>query len=375
MDNSSDDHPSPKIRRVTTQIEASSSLQDSTTMSSSPSSSSASSSAVGTKRSISHVYSNDEKRCILGVNTVWPECEYHERSKRRAIVDAPSLIDSLAKLVEKLRGLNERHEIAVDGMNGVGKTMLCEKLQGRRYCKINGFAADVTRGSSYNMNPMKAIEYVMIQCLTEVVHRPDLGAVWDRCPYSNLIFYFVHHLMAVYGKDSLVPRQTQPVYEIFNSLALATGFFHTISYLRSLKDLPIVILVCSDLTMISQALTMRGDINDVYNAKESNYQMAQLHAYTYVGQCIGATVIDIADFVNNDGNMTLGDLQSLLIHHLSYKSAVDCSTISMRKQPEATDCDTSDNRQLLIYPYRAASQTVIKFSQYDDSLLYNFSLK
>ena len=63
--------------------------------------------------------------------------------------------------------------------------------------------------------------------------------VWDRCRYSNLIFYYIHYLMGVYEKEPMPgPDDEKPILYI-NNLALGTGLFKTLPYMEDICADPI----------------------------------------------------------------------------------------------------------------------------------------
>nr|AHW98267.1 GrBNV_gp34-like protein [Nilaparvata lugens endogenous nudivirus] len=309
----------------------------------------------------------DIKEKILNYSVPWPECSYIKHSKRLKQKSSKEncVSGQLYKLIQSLHHASTALEIAIDGMNGVGKTALCKMMRNRKYCKINNCAQDITKGSEYNFNPIRSLEYLTFSALT----KPKRAIIWDRTSISNMVFSFVHYIMSVY-RDTDIPADPTEVYSKFNDFALNTGFFNTVAYLKSIKNIPTIFLVCSDLKLVTQAMFDRGTISDVYNSTHFNYQIAQLHAYTYVGNCIGATIIDIAKCVIMtetrrkmiyDPLITLGDLQLLLVDNLDYY-----------QPPQPTENELED---FIEPPDRTSASIVNRFSSYQDTMLYTYSSK
>lgn len=210
---------------------------------------------------------------------------------------------TIDEMLSLLDGWNKYPSISIDGMNGVGKSSLVSNLN-RRYVKVNLIDPDVTSGADYNFQPMKSMQYLMA-----AINMNVKNCVWDRCCYANLIFYFVHHLMNHY-KRKLIPRDTNVVYGIFNNMAIDINLPNIITCIKNIYNIPTLFLVCSNIKMIANALKNRKTINDIYNAKEYNYQMAQYHAYCYFARILGYPVFDIMDFFRQ--HFTLGDMQQAI---------------------------------------------------------------
>lgn len=236
---------------------------------------------------------------ILDFEIDWPICNYslNSRRLREPTVEQPKNIEDM------LVCLNDWHlhnEIAIDGMNGVGKSFLTQNLN-RTYAKINDFIPEVTCGSEYNYNIFKSMQYVTLQlCIT------GDNVIWDRCAYSNLIFYFVHYLMGRF-QNKLIPAEHENILSILNELAIDINLTTMLTYLKSIKEVPTLFIVCSDLNIIGLALVKRQTLNDIWNAKDYNYQMAQYHSYMYFAKILQYPILDIADFI--DFGISLGDLQ------------------------------------------------------------------
>lgn len=263
---------------------------------------------------------------IVQYNPPWPDCSYSANSRRNKLQQQQQLQrqqyeNNLGTVLKDLEGWSKHPEISIDGMNGTGKSSLCKQLN-RKYIKINSLAPHVTCGSDYNYDPIKSMEYLMLPLLVTAKN-----VCWDRCPYSNLIFYFVHQLMAIY-KDTPIPNDISEVWRIFNTIAADTQLIATINYTKSIKSIPTLFIVCSDIKYISLALQDRGGLNDIYNAKQYNYQMAQYYAYMYFGKLLQAPVLDLKHSIMD--NQTLNDIQIRLQRVLDVDiNANNESTVSL----------------------------------------------
>lgn len=292
-----------------------------------------------------------ELKRIVNYSPSWPVCGYGARSKRARQQGRrrPSAHTEL----DKMNGWSKSASVCIDGMNGTGKSTLARSMN-RKYLKINTYCPDVTNGSTYNYSPLRALDYVMFHVIYDT---GDVPVVWDRCRYSNLIFAYVHHLMSVYRERPMPgPYDDEPVLYI-NNMALATGLFATVSYVESVcaDKRPVLFFVNSDLRMVAQALLARGGANDVYNAKEYNYQMAQLHVYRYFARLLNAPLIDLNEMFGSF-DLTLDDI------HAEIRARVDV--------PERLDVDLPQP------PQRTESKALHAFcDRHNDSLVYQHSTK
>lgn len=186
-------------------------------------------------------------------------------------------------------------EIAIDGMSGTGKSSLVNSLI-RQSVKINQFSPITTRGPFYNIDPVRMIDYA----ITHVSVR-GRNLVWDRCPFSNIIYGMAHHLYGLYVSWNMsVPVNFESVVSTLNNFADQIGLVNTVSYINSKKVTPTIILVNSDLKLLTTLLLNRAKPVDIRNAEEYNYQMAQLHAFTYFGRYLTKSM-----FLVDLGNLPL----------------------------------------------------------------------
>jgi len=256
----------------------------------------------------------------MNYNISMPKCYYSINSRRKQDLDditstpRSSTLTSTSKLgnnirfqLEQLNGWNKFSEIAIDGQNGTTKSSISKNLN-RKYLKINEIFPRVSCGSDYNHRPLKSIDYMFIQLMIK-----SENSIWDRCVYSNLIFYYVHHLMYKFAETS-IPNDESIIWPILNNMALDTCLLDTLAYTQNKKSIPTIFLVCSNVDLIGESLRSRGintnSINDIWNSKEYNYQMAQYHVYRWFGKILQYPTFDIVDFFKE--GLTVDDMHILI---------------------------------------------------------------
>lgn len=255
---------------------------------------------------------------ILSFNPGWPKCEFSTKRRRR-VRD----INIINYIEEKLNGWDKYMEIAIDGLCGTGKSTLINSLN-RKYQKINNMASSITQGSEYNHDPLKAMSYIM----TQTVYVPSVPICWDRSAYSNLIFHYVHLLMAHYGDFDINVDDLPTHYRTLNSFAQDLHLVDTLDFLTNEKSIPVLFLVNSDICMVGMNLIKRGSLNDVYNAKEHNYLAAQCVVFSWFAEILDAPCIDI-NKCHFSESFNLTDLQSILRMKLNHSFTVNgdsCAT-------------------------------------------------
>lgn len=300
------------------------------------------------------------KAQILATTITWPVCRFLDGSKRNYYDSATAATRStpaLEQLLSTLDGWDAYNEIAIDGMNGTGKSTLASSMKRRRYLKINSLCPRITSGSNYNFDIIKSLEYMMLQQSTSCKN-----VVWDRCCYSNLIFYYVHQLMYYYRKQP-IPEEDEAteVYLLLNNMATATNLLETITFVESIKHVPTVFFVCKNLRYIAYSLQKRNGVNDVYNSKEHNYQIAQYHVYKYFATILKAPLFDISELATMY-NITLGDI------HQAIRRKLDV------KRTSEHDDESSSS---IILPDMSASERLnnaLKVMD-DDIMIYHYSRK
>lgn len=272
--------------------------------------------------------SGNKKRQIQELTIPTLLVTYHPLSVRNKRKKQESTI-LLSELMETTKKWQTYRSIAIDGMNGTGKTTLAKSLE-RFYIKINEFCPETTHGSEYNYNPIMSFEYLTFP---RQIKAQDMYFIWDRCEWSNTIFYLVHALMSLYRSqasdtslltDSMANVSIQTINSQLNAIAQDTNLVKSIQYFEQFyhQDNSVsarLFLVCSNLDMIRECLTNRAlkcddtkfSPNDLFNASFVNYQLAQLYVYKYMASLLPNTIcIDICDYVND--NFSLGDLQYVL---------------------------------------------------------------
>jgi hypothetical protein len=91
------------------------------------------------------------------------------------------------------------------------------------------------------------------------------------------------------------------IYSQLNDHALAVCLPDTINFLKSKIKVPTIFLVCRDFRFIQASLMNRyfkddGTVNDLYNAEQANYQVAQYYVYTWMAKVLKAPIFDVCDF-------------------------------------------------------------------------------
>lgn len=273
----------------------------------------------------------------------------------------------LAQFTRDLDGWSAYPMIAVDGMNGVGKTTLCNAMN-RTYIKVNCIARDVSAGSDYNHDPTKALRYLW----THVNYKrpnPNESYVWDRCIFSNLIFYFVHYLMErarpLNGDCALMDMY-------LNELALQCNLMEIIRTVRATaKDTicPTIFIVSSDIELVCNNLLHRNSLNDIFNYNQKDYQWAQYHAYRYFAKILGFPLVDIAKFMyaksDNISAYNLSDIQKFL------RLCIDCprKTIQTMDKSNLAKYDEilhTTNEEEALANYMKNCENAIKHDYSDD---------
>lgn len=243
---------------------------------------------------------NDEDKLkLVNINVFWPSVDYKKDSRR----SNRKIQFTTYETLNFLNGWSKYNEICIDGMNGVGKSTLINSLN-RKYEKVNTHFSEVTMGSDYNHDPIKSMTYLTIQLLSN-----GKNICWDRCAFANLIFYYVHYLMNCF-KNNPIPNDEDFIYKILNDYASKTNLLSTLHLCIQKKQIPTLFIVCSDINFVSITLLERGGRNDIYNAKEYNYQMAQYYAYSYFANLLDAPLIDIKQAYTE--GFTINSLQNAI---------------------------------------------------------------
>ena len=254
------------------------------------------------------------KNEILNLKIEWPHCEYQDISQRLEInKEKKNILPSTAKEYLKMKldcnNINWSREliICIDGMSGIGKTFLAEKLKKTRaYKKINLFVQNLTIGSTYNLLTSKCLDYLLY---TFEEYQKDytngkIAVVWDRSLWSNLIFYFVHNALGYYKSvDEKFPDfYDEKIFLILNNVALMSGLVKIIAWFcENTDNFPkMVFYACSDLKILQKNLKDRGSLVDIFNGFNfEDYQKAQFNVYLYFSTIVNAKFVDYAILVNH----------------------------------------------------------------------------
>lgn len=243
---------------------------------------------------------------------MWPECVFLEKTNDK-VDNAASTFDVVRYIDEHLADWHSELEIAIDGLSGGGKSTLIHSLN-RTYQKVNNIAIPVTQGSDYNHDPLKAMSYLFSQ----MVCSANEPICWDRSAYSNLIFHYVHLLMAYYRDHEIDVCDVASNYRLLNEFAQDLHLIDTLDILTLHKDTRVLFIVNTDLGIAGLNLMQRGTLNDLYNAKERNYLAAQCLVFMWFAEILKAPCIDLNACQFTD-TFTLTHLHDLLRAKLNYR--------------------------------------------------------
>lgn len=179
-------------------------------------------------------------------------------------------------------------------------------------------------------------------------------SVWDRSPYSNIVFYMVHAAM-YHFRNTSIPHNPKEAYEFFNKLANEINLPHIVAFCNSMKPINIIFLVCSDIDYVSRKMLERGiktkNLNDIWNSKEYNYNMAQLHAYNWWGEYLNAPVIDVVDFISN--GYTIDDMHTIIAAKIDRQPADESTGVipDQKASKDLLQLLSSYENEVLVYNY------------------------
>lgn len=282
----------------------------------------------------------------------WPNCSYSSNSKRRLMKYRKiSYIPCYEEALDTIKTWSNYDEIAIDGMSSCGKSTIIDKSN-RYIKKTTKNLKYIKRKMDYNFKSINSFEYLMYP-----LTRKYKNVCWDRCPFSNLIFYFVHHLLYVYQQKQL-PIPVDDAYEAWshlNNLAIDINLLSIVNQAQAIKYTPILFLVCSDIDYISLAMRSRGESSDIVNSTDYNYHVAQLQAYSYFANLLKMPIIDLAECF--DHTYTLNAIQTLIIDSIN--------TIDMETDvsDEENDVGWMINLNKLLAPIS------------DDNMIFTYSCK
>ena len=222
------------------------------------------------------------------------EVRYTIESKRNiakpnlalASVEAPRTLEAFLKSIPDWK---DESIICVDGMSGCGKTTMLEKFN-RKKLKVN--LSNISKADFYNYKYYYPLDYVFFAPLTKAEN-----VCWDRCKYSNLIFYLVHYLMAHYdhkGTDVPAPTKFDDVKMVCDNFFASNNMLDVIEYFEELQPTKCIYLVSSDIDVLKKSMSGRNEL-DRWNANNISYMRAQYHAMVYWARVLKMPVIDIAE--------------------------------------------------------------------------------
>ncbi|ABO45367.1 unknown [Gryllus bimaculatus nudivirus] len=242
------------------------------------------------------------------------KCTYNTDSRRNI---KPKLWSSL----NELNNYNNYKEICIDGPCGIGKTTLCQSMN-RIYFKINITHKCVTQGLLYNIDPYRVLEYI-INSLTinvpKILGNDDFYIVRDRCPYSNLIFYYIHYLCA--KKINL--NSKEKVFDCLDELSKRIAIHETVAYCRTIKDVPTIFIVNSNIQLVTLILRKRNDGSDRINSFNTQYIQAQYLVYLYWGKLLNVPILDVA-VLSSNFKYTIKDVQNSIRNKIDVHRKQNC---------------------------------------------------
>lgn len=284
-------------------------------------------------------------------------------------------VKSLNDLESKLPDWTNENEICIDGMSGCGKTTMMNKMN-RLYCKIK--STGLSKSSHYNIKPFHSLEYLFYQPMTIC---KNVG--WDRSPYSNLIFYVVHYIMAHYKENPTkeyrkhelgecssntefvfkkTPLKTavpppcchQEVAMLLNNFYESNSILDIFKFVEDLKKTNILILVSSDINLVQYSMMNREDLESATMTvcENDDYLNAQYHAYMHFATIMKCPIIDIAEYLKY--NLAISDVQYLIM-----------------KKVDVSDANSS----FIVPPFEEMSDIVHMAANYDYTLMYINSTK
>lgn len=314
--------------------------------------------------------------------------------------------EKLKRCMAQLSVLDNWHKypvVSIDGQNGTTKSTLAKSLRNRHLLKINDLMPDITSGSDYNHHVLKSLEYMYGQVCYQPHKNPDFSdkyIVWDRCCFSNMIFYFIHQLMAHY-MHTTIPMDYRPVWQFLNMMAIDTNLMATINVLlqyqkqlqpnnvaagkvspSSCVGIPTLFLVCRNLDFVALTLRQRGldtmSFNDIYNAAQYNYQMAQYYVYTWFSQLLNYPIFDITDFM--EAGLTIPTIHMLIAQRLNPKSKVLIDKSAAADQQTTIPDALSSNQRSLTefhqYDNGNHAKDILDYcNAFDNTMIYDFSKK
>lgn len=285
--------------------------------------------------------SEKTKEELLKVQVSWEDVHLGEPDSLRYQNNTNGK-DSIIKEFERLKNWNKYDEIAIDGMSGVGKTTLTQSLN-RHTLKVNCCYPWITSGPSYNYSIEKTLAYITTQQYSK-----NTNVVWDRSCFSNIIFYIVHHIMAIY-EDRFIPMNIKKIYPIITQLIHTCGLISVFRWMTLIKKTPTIIFVQSDFSLLAECLKKRSEPNDLILCNQLNYHKAQYHTYSYIAKLLDFPLFDV-NHLNKHG-YSINDTHELIKYYV--------------------DTDNTEFNLNII----KLSPNLLEDMEENTSLLYNYSKK
>lgn len=220
---------------------------------------------------------------------------YYSISSVRADQPAPKTpAKQISDFMERLKEWSSKKYIAIDGMNGTGKSTFCQ-MTNRAVTKINLRNPSVTKDNRYNFEPEYSMTYLLKNVLffEEIQKCSDVYIISDRCSISNIIYLVAQQLMAAYGDTDIPRAENDPhVLGIINNVMLSTGLIKTLSAVKHTLD-GVFFVVSSNLEFITAQMINRGEPLDIIYSSKYNYQLSQVHAFKYFANMLDIPILDL----------------------------------------------------------------------------------
>ena len=245
--------------------------------------------------------------------------------------DGAKTIDSLVELLSE----RQYHSvIAIDGMTGVGKSSLIEKLAETRLpVKLNRKYFPTLQDETFNLRrnyePYHSFFYFDFTLrITEEMISQCLPVVWDRHCLSNYAWYAINFLLAQYSSSIIPVTYTQEISACLQQWFHEVDFPAVVEWIKSQsKQIEVIYLIDSSVASVANRIVKRNNPNDIPNISDVNFLTAQLHVYRYIASMTNSILIDFADYIDGAEDIdehgsitfaTLDRIQMVLVHSLEY---------------------------------------------------------
>lgn len=241
---------------------------------------------------------------------------------------------SVKPIEELLDGINfqDTPVIAIDGMTGVGKSSLIQKLTTtRRTIKFNQkyfpMLADTQFNINRNIEPYYSFFYYdFMQKVSQYLTEKKIPAVWDRYVLSNYAWYAINHLLVRFKNETIPAKYNTKISSCLHQWFHGVDFDCVVEQLKSTQPyIQVIYLIDSSVTNVAQRLLKRNNSSDLPNISNINFLTAQLHVYRYIACKTNSILIDYANYFEPDNSekanfISLENIQRVIVKQLDYNS-------------------------------------------------------